>query len=227
MILEAERLGCVREVLVIAAALSLQDPRERPPSSRPRPTSCTPGSRTDDLGLPDLAEPLALPARAAARAVQQRVPADVQAGVPQLPAGPRVAGLRVPAAPGLQGDGASSVGQPGRRRPTPTASTRPCCPGCSPTSACSRSARRTGRSATAARPREYLGARGARFAIFPGQRPARQEPAVPDGRRAGRDQPAVGPAERRDQARVGRAARRAPGQAHATPSRTGRRSGPR
>ncbi|MCW2766016.1 MAG: hrpA, partial [Nocardioides sp.] len=30
MVLEAERLGCVREVLVIAAALSLQDPRERP-----------------------------------------------------------------------------------------------------------------------------------------------------------------------------------------------------
>jgi ATP-dependent helicase HrpA len=30
MILEAERLGCAREILVIAAALSLQDPRERP-----------------------------------------------------------------------------------------------------------------------------------------------------------------------------------------------------
>ncbi len=30
MILEAERLGCARDVLVIAAALSLQDPRERP-----------------------------------------------------------------------------------------------------------------------------------------------------------------------------------------------------
>ncbi len=30
MILEAERLGCTREVIVIAAALSLQDPRERP-----------------------------------------------------------------------------------------------------------------------------------------------------------------------------------------------------
>ncbi|WP_372734919.1 ATP-dependent RNA helicase HrpA [Nocardioides sp.] len=30
MILEAERRGCVREVIVIAAALSLQDPRERP-----------------------------------------------------------------------------------------------------------------------------------------------------------------------------------------------------
>jgi ATP-dependent helicase HrpA len=30
MVLEAERGGCVREVIVIAAALSLQDPRERP-----------------------------------------------------------------------------------------------------------------------------------------------------------------------------------------------------
>src|SRR3954451_19773863 len=30
MILEAEREGCVREVLVIAAALSIPDPRERP-----------------------------------------------------------------------------------------------------------------------------------------------------------------------------------------------------
>lgn len=36
MILEAERLGCVREVLVIAAALSLQDPRERPAEQRPQ-----------------------------------------------------------------------------------------------------------------------------------------------------------------------------------------------
>ncbi len=34
MILEAERLGCVREVIVIAAALSLQDPRERPVEQR-------------------------------------------------------------------------------------------------------------------------------------------------------------------------------------------------
>lgn len=34
MIIEAERLGCVRDVLVIAAALSLQDPRERPTEQR-------------------------------------------------------------------------------------------------------------------------------------------------------------------------------------------------
>nr|WP_244247043.1 ATP-dependent RNA helicase HrpA [Nocardioides euryhalodurans] len=36
MILEAERLGCLREVIVIAAALSLQDPRERPAEQRPQ-----------------------------------------------------------------------------------------------------------------------------------------------------------------------------------------------
>ena len=30
MVLEADRNGCVHEVLVITAALSIQDPRERP-----------------------------------------------------------------------------------------------------------------------------------------------------------------------------------------------------
>jgi len=35
MILEADRNGCVREVLVITAALSIQDPRERPSRSAP------------------------------------------------------------------------------------------------------------------------------------------------------------------------------------------------
>ena len=36
MILEADRLDCLREVLVITAALSLQDPRERPVEKRAR-----------------------------------------------------------------------------------------------------------------------------------------------------------------------------------------------
>jgi ATP-dependent helicase HrpA len=36
MVLEADRLGVVREVVVIAAALSLQDPRERPGPDRPK-----------------------------------------------------------------------------------------------------------------------------------------------------------------------------------------------
>ena len=34
MVLEADRLDCVREVIVIAAALSIQDPRERPAEQR-------------------------------------------------------------------------------------------------------------------------------------------------------------------------------------------------
>ena len=42
MILEAERLGCVRDILVIAAALSLQDPRERPLEQQ---------AQADQLGL--------------------------------------------------------------------------------------------------------------------------------------------------------------------------------
>ncbi len=36
MILEADRLGCLREVLVITAALSIQDPRERPVEQQAR-----------------------------------------------------------------------------------------------------------------------------------------------------------------------------------------------
>ncbi|WP_166136789.1 ATP-dependent RNA helicase HrpA [Nocardioides ochotonae] len=35
MVLEAEKVGCLREVVVIAAALSLQDPRERPGPDHP------------------------------------------------------------------------------------------------------------------------------------------------------------------------------------------------
>ncbi|GAA3803101.1 ATP-dependent RNA helicase HrpA [Nocardioides panacisoli] len=35
MLIEAERLGCVRDVLVIVAALSVQDPRERPGADQP------------------------------------------------------------------------------------------------------------------------------------------------------------------------------------------------
>ncbi len=34
MIIEAERLGCVREVMIVTAALSIQDPRERPQEFR-------------------------------------------------------------------------------------------------------------------------------------------------------------------------------------------------
>ena len=60
-------------------------------------------------------------------------------------------------------------------RPTPTASTRRCSPACSRTSGCWRSG--TGRTLLAkGGPREYLGARGARFAIFPGSGLKRKNP---------------------------------------------------
>ena len=44
MVLESERHGCAREVLVIASGLSIQDPRSDPRSSARRPTSSTTAS---------------------------------------------------------------------------------------------------------------------------------------------------------------------------------------
>ena len=93
MVLEADRLGCVEEVIVIAAALSIQDVASAPPTSRPRPTRRTPATPTR-LRLPRLSESLALPAREARRAVGQPVPQAGQGRVPALPADPRVAGPR-------------------------------------------------------------------------------------------------------------------------------------
>ena len=69
MILEAERLGCLREVLVIAAALSLQDPRERPAELQAQADQQHARFKAEGSRLPDLAQPLALPQGAAARAV--------------------------------------------------------------------------------------------------------------------------------------------------------------
>ncbi len=61
---------------------------------------------------------------------------------------------------------------------------------------------------------EYLGARNAKFAIFPGSRAVQEAAAVRDVGGAGGDVPAVGAGQREDRAGVGRAARRAPAQAH-------------
>ncbi len=60
--------------------------------------------------------------------------------------------------------------------------------------------------------REFLGARQAKFMIFPGSGLAKKPPRMVDGRRARRDQPAVGPYGGQDPAGVGRGGRRAPGQ---------------
>ncbi len=99
-----------------------------------------------DVGLPDLAEPLALRAHPAARAVVVGVPPDVPRGVPQLPADPGVAVARVAAAADRQAAQAQRSATP-PTSPTATASTRRCCPGCSRTSGCA-----TRRSATTSAP---------------------------------------------------------------------------
>ena len=80
MVLEADRLGCVREVLVIAAALSIQDPRERPQGTdAARADGAAPPLRRPGVGLRGLPEPLALPAGAAPRAGLEPVPQRVRA----------------------------------------------------------------------------------------------------------------------------------------------------
>jgi ATP-dependent helicase HrpA len=65
MVLEAERLGCAAEVIVIAAALSIQDPRERPAEA---PRAGGPARRfADELGLPRVPQPVAHSRAAGAR----------------------------------------------------------------------------------------------------------------------------------------------------------------
>ena len=186
MILEADRLGCLREVLVITAALSIQDPRERPVEKRARADQLHARFRDPTLGLHGLAQPVAAPAREAEGDGLQRLPADVPRGAPELPARARVAGLRVPAAPGRQAGGAQGrAARPGSAPDEdgdpPGAALRPALP--------HRAARRRP-ARLPRRPRDAV-------RDLPRLRPV-QVPARPgDGRRAGRDQPAVGTAERR------------------------------
>ena len=154
MILEADRLGCLREVLVITAALSIQDPRERPVEQRARADQLHArfrDPRSDFMAWLNLWRHLRDEAEGDGL---ERLPADVPRGAPELPARAGVAGLRVPAAAGGQAGGAQAgrLGQHGPRR-TPTASTRRCCPGCSRTSGCA-----TATGATTSAP----GARGSR-----------------------------------------------------------------
>ena len=134
MILEADRLGCLREVLVVAAALSIQDPRERPVEHRARADQLHArfrDDRSDFMAWLNLWRYL--------RGEQKergssRVPPDVPRGAPELPAGPRVAGLRVAAAAGRAPDRARRRASTRTNRTT-TGSTRRCCPACSRTSA--------------------------------------------------------------------------------------------
>ncbi len=168
MVLEADRNGCVREVLVIAAALSIQDPRERPPDQQQAADAAHRRFADDRLGLPRPTCNLWRYLREQQKALSsQRVPPDVPHRVPALPAGPRVAGPV-----GQLRQVAKSLGI-GTHRRADAARRRPAAgpPGAA------------GRAAVAHRPagrrskREYLGARGARFAICPARRCSRSRRA--------------------------------------------------
>ena len=138
-----------------------------------RPTSCTPASatrRSDFLACLNLWRYL--------REQQQELSARTRsagcaARVPQLPAGPRVAGPPRPAPTGRARASGSTSGIPTTpaRRPDPTspAPGRSCWPACCRTSALD--GRRGGRASTSARA-------AARFAICPGSALARKPPEL-------------------------------------------------
>ena len=94
----AEAEGCVREVLVLAAALSIPDPRERPAdreeAARQKHARFA-DEHSDFISYLNLWRYLREQRN---ENVRQCVPADVPRGVPALPAHPGVAGPGRPAA---------------------------------------------------------------------------------------------------------------------------------
>ena len=210
MVLEADSCGCVDEVLVIAAALSIQDPRERPADAasagRPVRTRRFADESSDFLALLNLWRYLREQQRElSANQFRQRC----QARVPALPAHARVAGPRRPAAPGR----AKGLGVKLNHAPAePDDVHRALLSGL---------LSHVGAPATPRR-REYLGARSARFAIC---RRARRWPRA--GRagsmvgRAGGDLAAVGPHGRADRPASGSSRWPSTWSAAATASRAG------
>ena len=190
MVLEAAELGCVDEVIVIAAALSIQDVRERPADQQAQADQAHARFRRRALRLPRLLEPVALPARAARRAVRATSSAS----------SPRASSCTTCASASGRTSSASCARRPrasaSRATSTP-AEPRADPPGDAVRAAVARRAARTRRGASTSAP----AARGSR--LWPGSR-WREGPAdVGDGRRARRDLAAVGPRPRRASTRAG------------------------
>ena len=203
MVVEADRRGCLREVLVIAAALSIQDPRERPVE---QPGARRPAARAlqrPDLRLPDLLN-LWRYLRSSRRAL-------LVSAFRRMCRAEHLNYLRVREWQDLESQLRQvakqlelDVGQAGRRQPG--RGRHP--PGAAVRAALARRAARPGASATTSAP----AARGSRSSPAPGcSRSSRScvmaAELVETSRLYARRQ-------RRDQAGVGRGARRAPGQAH-------------
>ncbi len=199
MVLEAEKNGCVREVLVIAAALSIQDPRERPVDKQAQAQQMHARFKDETS---DFASYVALwdhlsEQRSELSGNQFRRMCKAEF----------LHYLRVREWQDLHGQlsrvvrdmGIEPNDQPARTR---RGCTSRCWPGCCPTSG-SRTRPRTSTS----------GARSARFAVFPGSALARKPPRWVVAAELVETVAAVGPDRRADRPRVGRAARRAPGEA--------------
>ena len=163
MILEAGELDCAAEVIPIVAALSIQDPRERPqPSSARRPTSSTRASRdetSDFLAYLNLWRYLREQQRALSGSqFRKRCKAEF------------LHYLRVREWQDLAGElrrSAKELGISLNQQPAePAAVHRALLSGLL-----------SHVGVKDAQGREYLGARGARFAIFPGSALARKPPA--------------------------------------------------
>ena len=199
MVLEAGRHGCVREVSIIAAALSIQDPRERPTGKE---QAAAEQHRRFNRDGSDLLAWVALwehLAGAAARAELQPVPPTLQGRVPELPAGPGVAGPLQPAPPG---DPVASGSRTNRSPADADSIHRSLLAGLLSHIGLWDPVRS-----------DYRGARQARFVVAPGLGAAPAIGPLGDGGGAGRDEPAVGPRRRPHPPRVGRAGRRPPGEA--------------
>ena len=166
MVLAAERNGCLREVLVIAAALSIQDPRERPPEHQQAADALHRrfvDDRSDFLAFLNLWNYLREQQKALSSSAFRRM---CTSGVPALPAGPRVAGPA--SASCVRSHGALGLSVTGElSRP---ATTRSRCTSSLLAGLLSHVGLRDPEK------REYLGARGARFAIYPGSALFRKPP---------------------------------------------------
>ena len=200
MVVEADKLGCAEEVIVIAAALSIQDPRERPSDKTGAGRPAARPVRRPGLGLRLVPEPVALPARAPAAALEQPVPQALPGRAPAPPADARVAGPRGAAARGGQGRRGALQPHAGRAAGHPPRAARPAClshVGMKD----ERGARVHRRARRAVRDLPRLGA-------------VQEAAELGDGGRAGGDDAAVGPGGGADRSGRRGAAGRAPGQAH-------------
>ena len=210
MILAADAEGCVREVLVLAAALSIPDPRERP--DRPgggRAAEARPVRRralrlhapTSTSGATSASSERTLSGSAFRRMCRD--------GVPALPAHPGVAGPHRPAAQHRPRPRHPRERRPRTRRPGAGARRA------------ARGAAVARRAARGRRAGSMPGARNSKFVLAPGLGADQEAAALGRRRRPGGDQPAVRPDRGAHRTRGRRARRRAIWCSAPTASRTG------